>query len=201
MSNVIWILGSIASGKTSLNKSLLNSLGDEKPKLIERDNCVFTHYGLISSLGIINESQCCGLDRVSSRLKNQGIENSLVEALKVSEWVIVESIMSASTWVDFLRNHADKLVMVHLYASFEATVNRLKLRKFEKLKHSDRPDWVRDIDLSDANYEFIRKTRMQYKSIYDKYNSKADSCIEIDTTSVSTKEISRNVIKLIEGYY
>lgn len=202
MKSIIWIIGALSSGKTSLNKGIIEIVGDGRREYFSGEengvNYSFTRFGDICSLGDINASQCCGLDRVSSRLKNAGVELSLKKAFEKSDFVIVESIMSASTWFDFLEKNCDNLFLVHIYCSFEENVRRLKKRQFSKENKGENPtseQYLKHV-LSDANYEFIRKTRLQYKGIYSKFNNKCFS-LEIDTTRTGEYLCSKQVVKFI----
>lgn len=202
MTTIIWIVAGLSVGKTTLNKDLVSSIGDEPRRLVEGDNngvpYCYTRYGSICSLGNLNESQCSGLDRVSSRLKNEGIEESIKQAIKDGvQFIIVESIMSASTWPDFLRRHTSNLLMVHLKCDFESNVRRLKYRQFTSPDYKGIAESPVDIRLTDGNYEFIRKTRKQYQGIYDKFKDKVNHSVSIDTTDLGTKHVLKRVLKLI----
>ena len=200
---IIWIIGPLACGKTTQNKLLLASYGNGKPHYIEdvEDGVMysFTNYGDISSLGLMNESQCCGLDRVSSKLKNEGIKLSLQKALEKSTMVVVESIMSASTWFPMMQSFNVPIFIFSLECSFEENVRRLRKRKWDaedKTKCIPKDFW--SMPLTDANYEFIRKTRNQYAGIFKKFIGEAEGCvIQMDgkTPQVINKEIRNFIVK------
>jgi hypothetical protein len=202
MTTIIWIVAGLSVGKTTLNKDLIEVLGDEPRRLVEGTNngvpYCYTRYGVICSLGNLNDSQCSGLDRVSSKLKNEGIEESIKQAVKDGvQFIIVESIMSASTWLDFLKKHTDNLLMVHLCCDFESNVRRLKYRQFTSPDYKGIAEAPVDIRLTDGNYEFIRKTRKQYLAIYEKFKDKVNHSVSIDTTNIGTKKVMKGVLKLI----
>ena len=189
---IIWILGALSSGKTTQNKLLLENLGNG-PRVYHSGTqgetfFAYTTYGDICSLGKIDETQCCGLDRVSSRMKNEGLVLSLQLALKKCDIVVVESIMSASTWFDLLKKFDTNLFIFRLDTTFEENARRLRWRQWSKangMENEPYPDFEDpDLDpaarlsekmalfthpLTDANYEFIRKTRMQYENIFNKF--------------------------------
>jgi len=207
MKVIIWILGSLSSGKTTQNKLLQEHLGNRERQYLTGESggipYAYTKYGDICSLGDLNESVCCGLDRVTSRLKNEGIYNSLKEALSDCDIVVVESIMSASTWFDKLKEYDAKLFMVHIGVSFEENVRRLKIRQWKKdnpnhkgpnLELQDNIQGM--VELSDANYEFIRKTRMQYQNIFDKFKDQCDS-LSVECTNLKPKEVNNLIMKFI----
>lgn len=202
---IIWIIAGLSVGKTTQNKKLLHSLKDAKRvyhKSFEGSTFyAFTSYGLICSLGEINNSQCCGLDRVSSKLKNEGVRYSIEKAFEVCDIVIVESIMSSSKWIEFLGKFDAELFIIHLDISFEENVRRLKWRKYSK----ERITMGRGLDegyleeeLTDANYEFIRKTRMQYKNIFER---ERDECGEHHYLNIDgarkPEEINEKILKFI----
>lgn len=198
MKKIVWIIGSLSCGKTTQNKMLLG-LGGTKLFLKQGVNAeevpwVYTQCGRISSLGVINESDCCGLDRVSSKLKQEGIIASIKVALRNTDLVIVESIMSASTWFDFLSNQDAELYMIRLHCDFEDNVRRLKLRQWSKEKHGTLH--ISDHRLTDANYEFIRKTRMQYEGIYKKFKDKCKS-MEINTSILNDVQVHEMIADFV----
>ncbi len=201
---IIWILGALSSGKTTQNKKLLETFGDVEPEYIKDANTTyaFTTYGTIASLGEINDSQCCGLDRVSSKLKNVGVEHSIDRAfMHGCSMVIVESIMSSSKWTEFLGKFNAELLIVHLGISFEENVRRLKWRKYSKInKEVDRDmDTIKYLqeELTDANYEFIRKTRMQYRNIFDKEKELGQhNYLDVDGER-NLEEINEEILKFI----
>lgn len=199
---ILWILGALSSGKTTQNKLLLEKLGTAPLKYHEGEEAgipyFFTTYGDICSLGKIDGTQCCGLDRVSSRLKNEGVKLSIEKALQVCSIVIVESIMSASTWPALFQGFDVHKMMFRLNTTFEENVRRLKWRQWQDKseKSSDRGDFLQH-KLTDANYEFIRKTRMQYENIFEKFKDQFEVARVVECDDKSPLQIHREILRLM----
>lgn len=200
MSNkvIIWILGSLSCGKTVQNKLFQKHWGNgEREYKTDGATYAYTTYGDICSLGDLNESTCSGLDRVTTKIKTEGVFDSLDRALEECDIVVVESIMSASTWFEKLQDCDAKLFMVHISISFEENVRRLKKRKAEKDPRSELTEYgYLNIELTDSNYEFIRKTRMQYQNIYDKYKDECNS-LWLECSDLEPERINRKIMTFI----
>lgn len=160
MSTLVWVNGGISSGKSTTVRNLLESLGDKDDIdfVSGKENNVpfhYTKYGEgVCCLGLLNESQCSGWDRVSSDCKVEGLELSIRKAKEECDLIFIESLMSSSAWPDIFFRNISKTILIHLDIDFETNVRRLKGRKAKKANFQG--DYMH-FPLTNANYEFIRK--------------------------------------------
>lgn len=208
---IIWILGSMASGKTTLNKRLFKSLQFTNTIMssslmqgnVDEDNYIYTKSksdgSIVSSIGILKEGTAtCGIDPVMGKLKTTGVELSIKLAFKQSDFVIVEGAQAAITWYDFIQKIDPNFLLVHLNISYDENIKRLKLRQFKKL-YSREP--VNNehllLSISDKNYDSVLGKNKQYNNIWTKISDKVKNKIQVDAT-LSESEVEHLVLQKIE---
>lgn len=198
MSYLIFIIGGMSSGKTTTNRGIVEAFKTQEKELFAGEengvNYAYSHFGeMVTSLGDLRDSQCTGWDSVSTKCKNVGLELSIRKAIEKSEFVVLDSIMSSSVWVDLIVKNSPNNFLIHLTTSFEENVRRLKKRQANKVGKED----FLDVWLTDNNYEFIRKERMQYTNIFDKFKDKFSASIRIDSNDKTPSEVNKEVLKFI----
>lgn len=202
MSTLIWICGGMSSGKSTTCRNLLETLGDKDNKKLmsgEFDGVkyFYTKYGSdVCCLGDLNDSQCSGWDRVSSACKTEGLELSMKKAKKECSLVFIESIMSSSKWPEIFFRNFERTIIVHLDIDFETNVIRLKGRKAKKANFDG--DFMH-YPLTNDNYEFIRKERMQYTNIFEKFKDKFSAALTVKTDTLTPSQVNSKVIKFISN--
>lgn len=93
--NVIFIIGSNASGKTTVAKMLHDKLGDSKKQIIKGEidgvEYCYTSFGSVCHVGAVNDNQCTGTDTLSKKIQ---VETSYIMALndEHSQIIILDPI-------------------------------------------------------------------------------------------------------------
>lgn len=157
---IIWIVGSNATGKTTLSKNLHSLLSgtnvstpyttkDAQKKVIASTSI----YGLTAHVGIIkNDVQCTGTDGLKNK---EQIEMSLNLALKYGGGVaIVDGIMSTGTWADMFLKATDNIFMIELaFQDSNLHLERLAIRRLNKQGIE-----ITESNIEDCLSEFKEKT-------------------------------------------
>lgn len=203
---IIWIMGSMASGKTTLNKALMYTLSnvsedtdDELVKGTEDGvNYMYTKLGRVASIGQMKKGVAtCGIDPVMGWLKTEGVELSIRKANEDCEFVIVEGAQAAYTWFDFMEKIDAEFLLVHLNISYDENIKRLKLRQYKKL-HNDYPDNNEHLllSISDKNYDSVLGKNKQYMNIWNKVQDRVRNRLQIDALN-SPEQIEMEVLNKI----
>lgn len=145
MKNVIWIIGSNATGKTTQSVALHKYLNPEIENLRENshlyirsfNNCTrqistsLTVYPNSTHIGKIQPNNCCGTDTLP---KKAMIEFGYKVATNLKRKnIIIDGIMATGTWIDFIKGRKDMKINLYLFLldfeSIESNVSRLKERR------------------------------------------------------------------------
>jgi len=199
-------MGSMASGKTTLNKNLISTLsydghehGCDIVKGTENGvNFMYSRIGRVASIGQMKDGVAtCGIDPVMGWLKTEGVELSIRKANEDCEFVIVEGAQAAYTWFDFVEKIDENFLLVHLNISYDENIKRLKLRQYKKL-HNMYPDNNEHLllSISDRNYDSVIGKNKQYMNIWNKVQDRVLNKIQIDALN-SPEQIEMEVLNKI----
>lgn len=203
---IIWIMGSMASGKTTLNKALMYTLS-QHIEVFDYDivkgtedgvNYMYTKYGKVASIGQMKKGVAtCGIDPVMGWLKTEGVELSIRKANEECEFVIVEGAQAAYTWFDFMEKIDPEFLLVHLNISYDENIKRLKLRQFKK-KYNKEPKFNAHLSLSisDKNYDSVLGKNKQYMNIWNKVQDRVNNKLQVDALN-SPEQIEMEVLNKI----
>lgn len=175
---IIWIIGSMASGKTTQHKLLMEVLGREDGHLDVRNGCkqessfCYTISGAVASLGLIKQGvQTCGIDPVYSDLKKEGLRRSIAMAYEEgAETIIMEGAQASMEWykqVVLPQYYDTELYVIHLAISFDHNLQRLRQRRWLK-EHPDLTGFTGSdqMFLEDRTYENVLGKNKQYRSLF-----------------------------------
>ena len=181
---ILWLLGPMASGKTTQHKLLMELLGtgeiDVKNGCKEPQPFCYSISGSIGSLGLLKEGvQTCGIDPVYGDLKKEGLRDSLEKLLhEKCDLVVMEGAQASMEWykqvVVPVRNYAEyyqfgevELYVVHLAISFDHNLQRLRQRRWLKT-HETLEGFTgsNQMVLEDRTYENVLGKNKQYRSLF-----------------------------------
>jgi len=208
---MVWIQGSMGSGKTTQVKMLIDALteGDIEPKVITDTKVYYTVYDSgICALGKIGKNQCTGLDSVYSQLGADGVCNTLKHALDDDETEIIlvdcafATISWYNKWIAAGLRDKFKLLAIHLELDEWENYKRISQRKAKK---AGIEEWW-DIHLPDTVYKNVGSKNRETRNIYHKLEGShpkkcdilADAPIQIRATmppKVIHKKILNHIAK------
>lgn len=196
---IVWILGSMASGKTTQSRMLLKNLGEGEEKVVhtvyEDRNIIYTRKGNVAVIGQMKNGVATGgIDPVMSKLKVEGVVASIKEANKHCSLVVVEGAQAAATWLPAIKELDENFVLVHLELSFENNFRRLKQRQHKK-DSKGLEDW-RDVELIDNNFISIIGKSKQYRNLFHKIKGETVNSLQIDATK-DEETIHKQILSLI----
>lgn len=173
---ILWIIGSMASGKTTQHKLLMKLLGNGK---ITTKNGTkqdppycYSISGSVGSLGLLKEGvQTCGIDPVYGDLKKEGLRTSMAMAFEDgADLIIMEGAQASMEWYKqvILPQYYDAvLYVVHLSISFDHNLQRLRQRRWLKT-HDNLDEFTgsNQMFLEDRTYENVLGKNKQYRSLF-----------------------------------
>lgn len=188
---LIWLMGGMASGKSTLRRALCTVLATSEPKLISNDKVEYTDFGNIACVGkCLKDDGCDGLDSSFGRLKKEGGLNSTRECLKLRDIVILEGSQTSSQWiqplVDMCKEMNVDFYVVSLDCRYWANFLLLKQR-IEKRGGSER-------DITDKRIDSVMRKINQFRGVFNKLTPFAN-CLKIDTEGV---ELEEKVVKVLQ---
>lgn len=202
---IIWIIGSMASGKTTLNKGLISCIshcriGDgELIQGVEKGvDFMYTKFDDVASIGVMKDGVAtCGIDPVMGKLKTTGVELSIKKAHEKCDFVIVEGAQAAVTWLPFISNVDPNFLFVHLDLRYDDNIQRLKLRQYKKLHGTDPKDNEHLLmSITDKNYDSVIGKNKQYLNLWNKISGDIKNKIQVNAL-MSPANIMYSVIKEI----
>lgn len=203
---IIWLTGSMSSGKSTQRRNLCNTFIDGK--IIEHKGTKngmeyhFTSFGSISCLGKVRQidngeiSPCDGLDSVFGNLKKDGAIATIDLALEQSKIVVIEGSQTSPSWGELmqpiLKKHDADLYLIHLYMTYEQNFKRLKERHVAKLNVVGTKITVEEHQLTDKQIESLIGKLRQFNACYEKIKHLCKR-LRIDATR-SEKYILEDII-------
>lgn len=191
---ILWLIGSMASGKTTQHKLLMELLGDGKIKLHngckENPSFCYSISGNVGSLGMLKEGvQTCGIDPVYGDLKKEGLRLSIAMAYEGgADLIIMEGAQASMEWYKqvILPQYYDaELYVVHLSISYDHNLQRLRQRRW--LKSHETLEGFTGSDqmvLEDRTYDNVLGKNKQYRSLFKALTKQSEKAgfktLEID---------------------
>ena len=208
---ILWLVGSMASGKTTQHKLLMELLGDGEINVHngckeEKPFC-FSISGQVGSLGLLKEGvQTCGIDPVYGDLKKEGLRLSIAMAYEAgAELIIMEGAQASMEWYKqvVLPQYYDcELYVVHLAISFDHNLQRLRQRRWLKIHETIEGFTGSDqMVLEDRTYENVLGKNKQYRSLFRAMSKVAEkeenvNVLEIDAL-LTEIEILEKIIEFV----
>lgn len=189
---LIWLMGGMASGKSTLRRALCAVLGTSEPELIATDEVEYTDFGEIVCVGncILNKG-CDGLDKSFSRLKKDGGIKSVEYCLRKQKSVVVlEGSQTSVKWIEPLmdicqQTNTDFHVILLDY-SYWSNLMRLKQRIEEK--------GGTEKDITDNKIDSVLGKNHQFRGIFAKIPDSVNK-LRIDCENI---ELEEKVIKVLQ---
>lgn len=170
---LIWIIGAMASGKSTQRKLLCERLSDGiEPDLIKKDigdlKVIYSSYSDIVGIpGKASTNQCDGLDSSFGAMKKVGSLKATEICIKKHEITIVEGSQTTFLWVDELSNlcrkHNCEFYIIHLNLQDEVVIDRLYHR-----------NEVKGTEVTDKKIKNVLAKNNQYYNIYEKIKDRED---------------------------
>ena len=219
LKNVIWLAGSMASGKTTLCKGLLEKLTDgEEPISVIDEGIYYTHYkkSKVIALGKIGRNQCTGLDSVYSKLGSDGVTTTMKAALETkAKYIIVDCAFATHSWTRKWTNEGlrekMRLVVIFQYLDYWNNLKRLAQRKMKK--HNENPksefkyEHFGDVPNPDTVYKNVLSKNSESRNIFAKFEGtserqedyqKANATIKMEVADMSAKKVLKTSLKFIK---
>lgn len=223
MTHLISIMGSMASGKTSLSKKLIEFITNgEKPTEVIAEKVYYTHYkeSKIAVLGKIGKNACTGLDSVYSKIGSDGVAVTIEHIINNTNTSIIVCEFAFFTmgvvrhWYNRGVRKRFKHHVFYLNFDYWHNLRRLSQRKAKKHNENCSPgeekEW-QEIYLPDTVYKNVLGKNSEQKNIFAKLQGHhevknlekelvADYTLEIDTNlpqeqvfKIMIKELYKNI--------
>lgn len=186
MKKLVWIIGGMASGKSTIRRLLTLVLATDEAEFIQTETVEVTGFGKLGVVGEAMENGVCdGLDRSFGRLKKEGGLSSVEYSIKNYEITILEGSQTSGKWIDPLVEMCKKhqcefhliLMDISLWENYNRLLNRIKTRGGA------------DVDMTDKRLESVRAKNKQFEGVYlkcEKYDS--INCIKLSTVNKTDEE-------------
>lgn len=130
---LIWIVGGMASGKSTLRDAMINLLKTSDGVLHSDDKYEYVDYGRIAVVGnSLKTNQCNGLDSSFGKLKKDGALMNTEHCIKNYGITLLEGSQTSAQWVfplcEMCINHNAEFVLVHLNLRLWENFKRLRNR-------------------------------------------------------------------------
>lgn len=188
---LIWLIGGMASGKSTLRRALCTVLENSESKLISNDEVEYTDFGEIVCIGNCTLKGCDGLDKSFSRLKKDGGIKSVEHCLKKQKSVVVlEGSQTSSKWIEPLMNICREtdtdFYVILLDNSYWSNLMRLKQRIEEK--------GGTEKDITDKKIDSVLGKNRQFRGVFAKIPDGVNK-LRIDCENI---ELEEKVIKVLQ---
>lgn len=176
--NVIWFIGSNASGKTTQSKKFHEGVSDKSTKKIvnkkdQEGNRIFeyTIYDNSGHVGALRDNQCTGTDSLGTKDMVVQTYNKLCGIEHIS-FILLDPIMSTGKYVEFLRKFDSNIMLIHLhFPSVEDNLKRIDIRRSNKGVHKP---------MDPKTIENITRKNKTYLSLFNSMRDKVDCCLQIN---------------------
>ena len=198
MSNkkIIWIVGGMASGKSTLRNQLIEYLSTSSPKLISTDTQEYVDGGRVAAIGnCLKGNQCDGLDSSFGKLKKDGAIRNVEHCVKHHEITLIEGSQTSAQWIiplcEICLNYDCEFILIHLNLRLWENYQRLRKRILESGKTEK--------DITDSKLDSIRAKNSQAKFISEQCSrTEFVKIITIDTEGMEFEETLKAVLKRIK---
>lgn len=200
MKKLIWVIGGMASGKSTIRRLLTSVLANGEKVLIKEDGLEVTKFGDLCVVGEAkDEGVCDGLDSSFGRLKKDGALNSTEYAVENFDITILEGSQTSGNWIDPLKaiceKHGCEFHLILIDVSLWQNFHRLYQRIIER--------GGSDADMTNKRIESVRSKNNQFSNIYDKcLEEEGINCFKLDTIDKTDEEkvldclINTNIYKI-----
>lgn len=189
---LIWLMGGMASGKSTVRRALCKALSDKEPLLVLEDGSEYTDFGNVACVGkCLKEDGCDGLDASFSRLKKDGGLHTVEYCIRCHDVTILEGSQTSGEWTKSLSEICKKydceFWMVLLDCRYWENYKRL-LKRIEGRGGTD-------ADMTDQRISSITSKIRQFRGVYERA-SNVDGVrrLRIDTEG---KDVAEEVFEIL----
>ena len=207
---IIWLIGSNASGKTTqaalIHKHFRKLFKDDylpRFKMVMMDDEMKTFWTDTSSatanVGIFKHpiiydgqkpTECSGTDTLSKKVQ---IQKAFEVACDERPIVIVEGVMATGTWIDFIKQPNNKVILLLMDISVKEDLIRIQKRRAKRKG----VDW-QEIKITDKTEKNITGKVSGFKRMFEKLKPRVDESYIIDGEQ-SIKKIQKQIRKIIKN--
>ena len=198
MKRLIWILGGMASGKSTLRDGLIRELKTSEPKLVKEEGVEYVDCGRLASLGnCLTNGQCNGLDQSFNRLKKEGAIKNVELLVKNYDTIILEGSQTSAQWIlplcEICLNNDCRFILLHLNLRLWANYMRLRDRVLKRGKD--------EYDITDKKLDNIRAKVNQTRSIRKKCElTEFIDVINVDSENFTSDQTLEFALKELKKY-
>ena len=181
---LIWLIGGMASGKSTVRRALCKVLSDAEPTLVLGNGIEYTDFDTVGCVGkCMKEDGCDGLDTSFGRLKKVGGLLTTATCIDRYPITILEGSQTSSEWIKELHDMCERrncdFYIILLDCRYWENYLRLK-KRIEARGGSEK-------DMTDERINSITSKINQFRHIFDKAGEYA-KCTRIDTEGLSVEE-------------
>lgn len=195
MKKLIWIVGGMASGKSTLRDGLIEAFATEKPKLVANDCQEYVDAGRIASLGdCLRANQCNGLDSSFSRLKKDGALRNAQYLIQHFDITLIEGSQTSAQWIlplcEYCIENDCKFILIHLNLRLWENFLRLRTRLLAsgKTERDITDEKLKSVAAKNSQAEFITKQCEKTEFV---------KVIRLDTEGMTTDDVLRKALSLV----
>lgn len=186
MKKLIWIIGGMASGKSTIRRLLTSVLANDERVLISGNGIEVTTFGDLCIVGEAKEEGVCdGLDSSFGRLKKDGALNSTEYAIANYDITILEGSQTSGNWIEPLvamcKKHDCEFHLILMDITLWQNFHRLYQRILKRGGSEE--------DMTNKRIESVRSKNNQFSNIYEKcLGEEGINCFKLNTIGRTDEE-------------
>lgn len=203
MKVVIWLMGAMASGKSTLSRLLQQSLSgtEQFENLQAEENGKLFAYTKANSVAVLGkqskDKMSGGVDFVFNQIKIEGLSYTLEKLSKDSsiEFIIIEGSQASNNWYSIISGFYPMIFGVHLELSYEQNIRRLKNRQFANA-NGRQPENNEEllVECKDSQYTNVLSKNQQYRNLFEKIkNNKNVKALQLDALQTPEQLLEQTI--------
>lgn len=195
MKKLIWIVGGMASGKSTLRDALIEEFKTKTPVLVSDEYYEYADAGRVASVGnCLKPNACNGLDSSFGRLKKDGAIATARRCVERHDIVLVEGSQTSAQWIlplcEICLDNNCEFILVHLDIRLWENFQRLRKRLLEAGKT--------EADITDDKLKSVAAKNSQARFITEQcLKTEFVKVIQIDTEGLTQEEVLDEVLQEI----
>lgn len=195
MKKLIWIVGGMASGKSTLRDGLIEHFQTHAPELVQNERQEYVDAGRIASLGdCLRPNQCNGLDSSFARLKKDGALANARYLIQHHDITLIEGSQTSAQWIlplcEYCLDENCRFILIHLNLRLWENFQRLRVRILAsgKTERDITDEKLKSVAAKNSQADFI--ARQCEKTEFVKV-------IRLYTEGMTPEDVLRNALSLI----